>query len=138
MAKTPITDYREWLVKTHHQASSDFDKAVMTLSGGALAISIAFVHDVAPQPVQGSTLWLGFSWAFLVVSLVAILAGLVTTEFALRRAIHQVDAGTIYSEVPGGVFARATFYLNVIAASTFITGVVFLVTFALMNIRNGE
>ena len=31
----PLEKYRDWLVKAEHQASQDFDKAILTLSGGA-------------------------------------------------------------------------------------------------------
>ena len=44
--------HREWLVAAYGEATRSFDKAIMTLAGGALALSIAFVHDVAPKPEQ--------------------------------------------------------------------------------------
>lgn len=39
------------LLKAHHTATQDYDKAVFTLAGGALGISLAFVRDIAPKPV---------------------------------------------------------------------------------------
>jgi hypothetical protein len=53
-----LAAYREWLVKTDHSASEAYDKAVMTLSGGALAISISFVREIAPSPLEGTMYWL--------------------------------------------------------------------------------
>jgi len=52
--------YRDWLVKAHHTASQDFDRAVMTLAGGGLGISIAFVRDIAPHPVHKWMLAIGW------------------------------------------------------------------------------
>lgn len=54
----PEEDERRWLRQADHTASRDFDKAIMTLAAGALGVSIAFVHDIAPDPVHVS--WLGW------------------------------------------------------------------------------
>jgi hypothetical protein len=43
--------YRQWLVEAYQKSSDAYDKAVMTLAAGALGISLAFVHQVAPQRV---------------------------------------------------------------------------------------
>ena len=130
----PLAQYRKWLVETEHQASRDFDKAIMTLSAGALGISIAFVRDLAPQPVLHSVKWLGYAWASLSLSLLAILISLLISQFALRRAIGQVDKGTIRTEHPGGLLATLTVILNILAALALIAGVGSLAFFALANV----
>ena len=42
--------YRETLQRLAGSSQSEHDKAVMTLSGGALGISFAFLKDVATPP----------------------------------------------------------------------------------------
>lgn len=39
-----MKEYRQWLVYTEHRSSEAYDEAVMTLAGGALAISFADVE----------------------------------------------------------------------------------------------
>jgi hypothetical protein len=73
--------YRDWLVKAHHVASQDFDKALMALSGGALGISLAFIHDVALHPHRKG--WLEVSWGSLAASLLLILVSFLTSQSAL-------------------------------------------------------
>ena len=41
---------RKRLTDLHEKATDAFDRAVMTLPGGALGVSLAFIHDVAPHP----------------------------------------------------------------------------------------
>ncbi len=67
----PVNGERQWLLQADHAASRDFDKAIMTLAAGALGVSIAFVHDVAPHPVRVA--WLGWAWGLFAASLVLIL-----------------------------------------------------------------
>lgn len=128
-----LAAYRDWLVKVEHEASKDFDKAVMTLAAGALGISIAFVRYVAPTPVSGSTVWLGLSWTLFALSLVAILVSFLTSQFDLRRAVKEIDDGTIDADRPGE-FYYFTFAMNITAAASFVLGVAFLVVFALLNV----
>src|SRR6185295_17250792 len=48
-----------------HAALEAFDKAILTLSAGALGLSLVFIKDVAPLPTAVG-LWLLFwSWGFL-------------------------------------------------------------------------
>jgi hypothetical protein len=91
MQNEAMKAYRDWLVETEHKASESYDKAVMTLSGGALAISLTFVKNVA-QPVVA--LWrLESAWVALTVSVGSILVSMLTSQIALRHSIHQVDEG---------------------------------------------
>jgi len=69
---SPGQNYRERLEQAHQQAHRDFDKAVMTLSAGGLGLSVAFVKDIA-GPAPSHMPALGFAWAMLAASLLAIM-----------------------------------------------------------------
>jgi len=123
--------YRDWLVKAHHTASQDFDRAVMTLAGGGLGISIAFVRDIAPHPVHKWMLAFGLS-AFT-LSLVCVFISLLTSQATSLRMIEGIDANREPSEqfdVPGWM----TDLLNRLAAAFLVLGVGFVVLFALYNL----
>lgn len=122
--------YREWLVKAHHAASEAYDKAVMTLSGGALAISLAFIRDVTPHPHHKG--WIAASWSLLAASLLLILVSFLTSQSGLLQAIGRLDKGHPEPHRPWG--ARLTGLLNLVSCGAFVSGVACLVRFALYNI----
>lgn len=110
--KTPVVltdedyEYRKELSSLEHASQEKYDQAVMTLSGGALGISIAFVKDLVDLEhiVWLPCLWLAWlSWGFSVTS---VLASFFFSQRALREAINQVDRGTHRSEPLGGSMAR--------------------------------
>ncbi len=66
-------EYRNHLVLAGQKAQEDYDKAVMTLSGGALGISFAFLKDiVGPGDLLNETL-LFFAWISWGLSVTAVL-----------------------------------------------------------------
>lgn len=122
--------HRESLVQTHHAASESFDKTIITLSAAALATSIGFVRDVAPAPAY--TWSLITSWAMFGASLVFILVSFLTSLQAHERMIAQIDED--FEDASGGFAAVTTHILNVCAAMSLVSGVVFVVIFASLNI----
>jgi hypothetical protein len=123
---------REWLLQADHEASRDFDKAVTTLAAGALAVSIAFVHDVAPNPVE--TGWLALAWILFSASLILILVSFLTSQHALRREMQVLSGARKPDAKPGGPLGALTILLNWASGITLVVGVVALVVFAQYNI----
>jgi hypothetical protein len=134
-APTPATDERQWLVQADHTASRDFDKAVMTLAAGALAVSIAFVQDVARDPVHVG--WLGAAWGLFATSLMLILVSFLTSQHALRREMRVLSGEREADERPGGWLSALTIGLNWTSAGALVFGVLALVAFALYNLGGG-
>lgn len=127
-------EYRRWLVAAEQKSQEDFDKTVLTLSGGALGISFVFLKDViGPQPIVLSSFLLAawLTWAF---STFSVLTSFYLSHLALRSAIGQVDDGTIHKQTPGGVFARLTAILNATGAVLFLVGVCCITVFAGANL----
>jgi hypothetical protein len=128
-----LSEYRKVLEQRCAEVSAQYDKTIVTLSGGALAVSFAFVKDLVPHPVE-STLWsLFLSWFSFGASLVCILVAMLASTHATRHAIEQVDSGKIYDAIPGGFRATQTNFLNAAAVATFFGGVIFLGYFAATN-----
>ena len=129
--------YRDLLVKCRHEASQDFDKAIMTLSGGALAIAIGFLHGGTNKGLQ--LVWcLITSWALFGVSLFSTLFSFRMSFHAFHRAIEQVDNqiddGCIQREGPGGRYTKATDILNWVALGALVIGVAFIGVFVAHNL----
>lgn len=131
-----LAEYRQWVVAAEQKSQEDFDKTVLSLSGGALGISFVFLKDViGPHPIALSGVLLGawFSWAF---STFSVLASYYLSHLALRRTISQIDDGTIYEQLPGGAFAKSTATLNAIGAILFLAGVCCITVFAGANLSS--
>lgn len=136
--ESTMREYRTFLVKASQKESEAYDKAVMTLSGGALGISLTFIHSIVPTPRSDTVYLLAIGWGFLATSVVAILISKLTSQWALRKAIRQVDERTIHQERPGAAFSAWTVFLNVAAGTAFLLGVVFLAWFTIVNLLLGE
>ena len=130
-----LDDYRSMLLGLEQQMQSAYDKAIMTLSGGALGITFAFLKDVADETALKNMGCLLTAWILWGLSVTAVLASFFTSTLALRKAIHQTDGKLIYTEVVGGWFNRITSILNPLAGLLFFGGVIAIVLFVGRNIK---
>ena len=129
----PLADYRKFLVAAEQKSQEDFDKTVLALSGGALGISFTFLKDViGTNPISHPELLFG-AWVVWALSTFAVLSSYYLSHLALRRAIAQVDQGTIYRQRPGGALALCTAGLNAAGAILFLAGVLSITLFARAN-----
>lgn len=134
--KRPPNEYRQWLIAAEQKAQDDFDKAVLSLSGGALGISFVFVKDIVGPDAILEPILLLLSWVGWGLSSLAILSSYFFSHLALRQAIRQCDDGSIYSNTPGGIFARITGNLNALGAVLFVAGVCFMAAFIYVNLAS--
>jgi len=132
--KAPPNEYRQGLISAEQKAQEDFDKAVLSLSGGALGISFIFVKDIVGPGAIHHPVWVLFAWLSWAFSSFAILASFFASHLALRRAIKQCDDGSIYKQTPGGIFSSITRNLNALGASLFVVGVCFMAAFIYSNL----
>ena len=127
--------YRDHLVKAEQKAQDDYDKSILSLSGGALAVSFAFVEKFLQPDRVGSRWLLLLAWMAWAASVAAVLASYFFSHRALRVAIDQCDqGGSPIPRKPGGRFAKATEVLNVMGGSLFIFGVALIAVFATLNL----
>lgn len=130
----PLQEYRAHCVSAEQKAQEDYDKAVLSLSGGALGISFAFVKDVVgPGAIQHSVVLLS-AWAAWGASVVVTLASYWFSQRALRAAITQVDNKTIHTQTAGRSWAPITSWLNALGGILFVVGVAAMVWFVYLNL----
>jgi hypothetical protein len=131
-----LVDYRKFLVSAEQKSQEDFDKAVLTLSGSALGISFTFLKDiVGVNPIAEPELLI-WSWRLWAGSILCVLFSYFLSHISLRKAIAQVDDGTIYNQKPGEAWATWTACLNISGAALFVLGVLTLTYFASINVIN--
>jgi hypothetical protein len=132
--KRPPPEYRQWLVAAEQKCQDDFDKTVLSLSGGALGVSFVMVKDVIGTNSISHPSWVLFAWVAWAISSLSVLASFFISHLALRKAIAQCDDGTIYTQKPGGRLSDFTRYLNAGGALLFFAGVCFMAAFAYTNL----
>jgi len=133
------------------EVSGRYDKWILTLSGGALGLSIAFIEKIAKNPTPDTLFWLKISWGCLVISLLTALLSLVTSQSAIRENREELDSAHSEKRAPNLIFPRwfscITNGLNWGSLLLFILGVTFLCVFSFKNIdqsitkggkRNGQ
>ena len=120
------------------EVSGRYDKWILTLCGGALGLSITFIEKIAKNPTPDTLFWLKFSWGCLVISLLAALLSLVTSQSAIRENRNEIDLAHLEKRAPSLSFPKwftcITNGLNWGSLFIFILGVIFLCIFSFKNI----
>jgi hypothetical protein len=129
-----LEPYRQHLVLAEQKAQEDFDKTVITLSGGALGLSFAFLDKVVGTKAPASTALLFYAWWSWGISLGVVLLGYLFSIRAIRRAIKQTDSGSIYIRRPGGLASLLTEASNLLGAILFFVGLLLIGIFIRRNL----
>ena len=130
-----LKEYRTSLIQTIEKLNDNYDKLIITLSGGALALSLAFLKDIVKETPICEPVYLILAWCLFILSLTCVLGSLLFGIAAHRKAIKQVDVGTIYKEHPGGIYSRLTAVLHYIGTIFLIVGLIFITIFAYANLE---
>jgi hypothetical protein len=125
-------NYRDLLSKTAQESQSDYDKAVLTLSGGALGVSIAFVKDIIGSDANYDG-WLLAAWLLWGVSCASVLISYYTSAMALRKEISDFDADPERERL-FSLPDLLTNVLNAVSGSCFLCGLFCFCWFASGNL----
>lgn len=130
-----LIEDRKVLQQAYQKQSEAYDKAVLSLSGGALGLSMTFIRQIVHGPPNGILL-LALAWSGFAVSILAIFVSMLTSQWAVRRAVGQIDEGRAGTGRTGGAFAIVTACLNVVACISLVFGIGLLVCFSLVNLES--
>ncbi|HEY3931548.1 MAG TPA: hypothetical protein VGM58_04180 [Verrucomicrobiae bacterium] len=139
---------REECIKAAIEISGRYDKWILTLSAGALAISLTFLEKISPTIAQNTLFLIGWSWALLILALIAGILAILTSQYYIQKQIKDLDAhyeacvqavteNKSISEKynnsnPGWNFLCHAF--TIASAIFFILGLIFLCCFAYANL----
>jgi hypothetical protein len=134
------------------KTSERYDQWVLTLSGGALALSLTFLEKIAPEPAPYTLYFLGFSWLAYIV---AVLAGFCAIDMSRKAIYRQLEIGddiyeqfrkTTTEEKPEGDSltaeknenrpAKKVGCLNIVSLTFLVVGTILLCAFAIANLAN--
>jgi len=135
LTRDAYLDERRLLIDEEREAARTFDKAMLTLSGGALGLSITFIRQLAPNP--HTTGLLIAAWAGLTVALLTTCIALHVSQLAFQRARDLLDddqRGVKGALERSNVPAAWTRRLNWTATLVFVLGIALLAVFAFINL----
>jgi hypothetical protein len=138
-------DERKQLIDAARESARTFDKAVLTFGSAVFGFSIAFVKDVAPNPIPDTLKWLGLAWFSFALGL---LASLLSFLFSHRACMFEIKAGAEALKGSGtkgqrenkaakNHWSMATNWCNFLCIALFFVGLLFWSVFALHNISQG-
>ena len=129
--------YRETVQKMERESQTLYDKAVLTLSGGAFYVSFSFVSEFIKDGNIQACWLLGFAWVGWVLSMLLILLSFLFSTRALRQTVHQFDEDSEERKQNlkclGGIWTLLTQCCNWGSCLSFISGVVLMCIFAFKN-----
>lgn len=116
-----------------------YDRALLTLSGGAFSLSILFWKEIATSPTPFSRIFLLSGWTLFGLSLVVTIASFLVSERAHARELDDLDraVGTKVL-VPGGHLEGVLLFMSRAAGALFCAGLLMMLVFAAMNLYGGE
>lgn len=132
---------REWRASTTAtivKAQEDYDRTLLTLSGGSMALSLTFLDSVAPLSMAHGQKALLLAWISWSLSLVATLFSHYCGGIALRRALEQVDAEDHMTGRFGGRADNIVGKLNLSAGLLFTLGLGAMICFVSINLPHTE
>jgi len=126
---------------TGEEASADqFDKNILMLAAGAIAISLVFLEKIAPHPQESTLFYLRCAWGGLVASLLLTLSSFLTSQHAYRRQRiinDEIFFSDPLSKPPKRInwLAGITSFLNLTSIVAFIFGLSMLLWFGFLNMK---
>jgi hypothetical protein len=130
-----LKEYRTGLVETVQKLNESYDKLIVTLSSGALGLSLVFLKDVVKEePIQGSSLLIS-AWVLFVLSLTSVLSAMLFGIAANKKAVKQVDTDTIYHQKPGGQYSKLTTLFHYLGTVFLVVGLATMILFAYINME---
>lgn len=130
------------------ETAGRYDRAVLSISTGALALSVVFVEKIVPQPTKHTVFLLVIAWFLLLSSVVFQLLALSASQLATRKQITLLDAeykqllygnelipnvGNV-TEQKENPFAKKVTLHNTLSLWSLVIGIVFVMVFSTLNI----
>jgi len=130
---------RKSLIEQKIEGATSFDKSILTLSSGALGLSLLFIEKIAPEIKPGTTCLLVLAWVFFGLSILSTLISFLTSQSACDKQVEILEA--LFCEDAGdkskcgqNKYAYVTQLLNYGSIAIFIIGVIFLIVFSSINV----
>jgi amino acid transporter len=142
----PRMDYKSYLKERNAKIALGegqgkfLDQTILTLAGGALGLTLTFLHDHGPSEIAPSLSYLGI--ASLVLSLICVLVSLYSSQRSISQHIDTLDAlcknqfieDESHKRLQNNPWNGATLWLNRLAGISLIAGIILLAVFVSCNL----
>ena len=136
------SEYRGRLESSLQSAYDQFDKAILTLSSGALGVSIAFIKDVVPLARASWKPLLVCSWVGFALAILSTVVSFLVSQKAFVRQISDAEDYFIGDETDAlqrkNRHAMWVQRLNVTSVVLFMLAVGLTIIFISANILEGQ
>lgn len=112
-------------------AHEEYDRALLTLAGGGLALSVTLVKDMFPLDKVVKSDWLISSWCFFASAILAVILSFLLSQLVHQMALKRLNANPPLP--PPENLSNVIVVLNWIAGAIFIAGVVAMTMFSAYN-----
>jgi hypothetical protein len=129
-----LREFRGQLVALEQQSQTAFDKTLLSLGGGALAVSFAFLKDFLRTQGAAQPKLIFAAWLCWTASIAVVLVSHLSSVFATRRAINDLKTADPYGHTRGGWLGLLTDGLNILGGAAFVVGLVLAGMFVLANL----
>jgi hypothetical protein len=128
-----VRRHRDYIEQAIHQASLEFDKAILAIAGSSLALSVSFMASRGRDARFIEVPVLGLAWVFLATSMICIVVSFLSSQAALRRILVEIEDDKPL-EAWKGLASRTTAVLNCLAILCLVLGLGTLGWFAYVNV----
>ncbi|GAM08383.1 hypothetical protein OR1_00654 [Geobacter sp. OR-1] len=131
-------EFRKHLWEAGKSANENTDKAILTLSAGALALSMTFLKDIVPLKDVIELPLIIAAWCAFGSSIACVLFSLYESRKAidvqLQRLESQIAGDHESASLPNPHIER-TNRLNLVAGALFFTGLILTILFTTFNVK---
>jgi uncharacterized membrane protein YhaH (DUF805 family) len=132
-----LLEERKSLVSALLDQSSSYDKWILTLASGALALSLTFIEKIAPHPQTQTIYYLVGAWSSFGLSMLMTLLSFLFSQKACLKNIEIIEKRLNNNNSPtSNNFTILTNILNWLSMAFFLVGVAFLIVFAVYNVSS--
>ena len=130
-------DERKLLIESERAAGDNFDKVLLALSAGSVALSVTFVEKIGAAGVAKPLLYI--AWAVLAAALIANLRSFMVLQQSIARVMEVNDLmwelGPCDMSNP---YQRQIKLLNQWSFRLFMAGIILLLAFAAINYQASD
>ena len=126
-------EYLKHIRDAGERSQAEFDKTLISLSGGALGISLIFITDIVNLGEANDVALLKWSWILWASSLIITLFSFYTSVKSTRKMINDLSSENTPVKM-SNFWMVLTQILNILSPGAFICGVILFMCFVSTNI----
>lgn len=133
--------FREDLLKRQLSNNEGYDKAILSLSSAALALSLTAIKFVIPLDNAEHLMLLKVSWSFFLITIICSLVAYLISNHAISKQLVIANdyyiEGLISAQSQKNIYTTINKYINHMTGVVFVVALSLVITFITLNL-NGE